>query len=257
VGGDIRAQVRCHNNLGIVLQVDSELEAARESLTTAIALARAAGMADLWAAAALNLGLIFQKLADYERASSLFSDALGLSASLKNTEYQLYALFNMAHTERERGAHVRACELYESTTALAQRIGQSDVEIGARAGEGLSLLALGRLDEARRPLAEAESRMTVRSEWFQGRELVEALRVLVASAEMRHTDMLEQFEAARALADSADLYSAAWLTAACAQALFAADPGVARAAVERYTERVDALGFTALSRQFGELAKES
>ena len=255
-GGDIRAQVRCHNNLGIVLQVDSEIEAARESLTTAIALARAAGMADLWAAAALNLGLISQKLADYDRASELFSEALGLSASLKNTEYQLYALFNMAHTERERGAFARARELYESTTALAQRIGQSDVEIGARAGEGLSLLALGKLDEARRPLAEAESRMTIRSEWFQGRELVEALRVLVASAERRYTDMLQQFEAARSLADASDLYSAAWLTAVCAPALFAVDPGVARAAAARYSDRVVALGFTALGRQFDELQLE-
>ncbi len=252
-GGDIRGQLRCYNNLGIVLQAESQIGAARESLATAISLARAAGMADLWAAAALNLGLIFQKLGDYDRASDLFSEALGLSASLKNTEYQLYALFNMAHTERERGEHARARELYDSTAALAQRIGQSDVEIGARAGEGLCLLALGRLDEARRPLAEAESRMTMRNEWFQGRELVEGLRVLVAAAEKRNTDVLEQYESARSLGDPADVYSVAWLTAACAPALFAIDPGVARAAVERYAARVRSLGFTALIEQFREL----
>jgi tetratricopeptide (TPR) repeat protein len=257
IAGDIRAQFHCYNNLGIVLQVDGQVVAARESLTTAIALARAAGMADLWAAAALNLGLIFQKLGDYFRASDLFSEALGLSASLKNTEYQLYALFNMAHTELERGEHARARELYESTTALAQRIGQSDVEIGARAGEGLCLLALGRLDEARRPLAEAESRMTMRAEWFQGRELVEALRVLVAAAEKRDTDVLAQYESARSLGDPADMYSVAWLTAMCAPALFAIDRGVARAAVERYAERVMKLGFTALTKQFEALERET
>ena len=253
--GDIRAQVRCYNNLGLVLQAESEIEAARESLTTAIALARAAGVADLWAAAALNFGLIIHKLGDYERARAAFSEAFELSASLKNTEYQLHALFNMAHTERERGEYARARELYESTTSLAQRIGQSNVEIVARAGEGLCLLALQRLDEARRPLAEAESRMTMRSEWFTGRELVESLRVLVAAAEQRGTDALEQFEAARALSDSADVYGAAWLTAACARALFAIDPGVARAAVERYAARVARLGFTGIAVQFRELER--
>ncbi len=251
--GDIRGQVRCYNNLGIVLQVDSQIAEARESLATAISLARASAMADLWAAAALNLGLIFQKLGDYDRASELFSEAMGLSASLKNSEYQLYSLFNMAHTERERGRHTRALELYESTKALAQRIGQSDVEIGARAGEGLCLLALGRLEEARRPLAEAETRMASRSEWFQGRELVETLRVLMAAAEGRSADAVAYFEAARALGDPADLFSAAWLTAACAPALLAIDRDRALVAVDRYAARVEALGFTALVRQFGEL----
>ncbi len=249
-GGDVRAQVRCYNNLGMVLQVENEIEAARESLATAIRLARVAGMVDLWAAAALNLGLITSKLGDYDGAQNLFSDALGLSASLKNTEYQLYALFNMAHSERERGLHTKAVELYESTAALAQRIGQSDVEIGARAGEGLSLLALGRLDEARRALAEVESRMTTRGGWFQGRELAEALRVLVAAGEKRDADALERFEAARLLSDSADLYSAAWLTAACAPALLAIDPAVVRAAVDRYAPGVESQGFAALVERF-------
>jgi tetratricopeptide (TPR) repeat protein len=252
--GDIRGQVRCYNNLGIVLQVDSQIAEARESLATAIALARASAMADLWAAAALNLGLIFQKLGDYERSSALFGEAMGLSASLKNSEYQLYSLFNMAHTERERGRPTRALELYESSKALAQRIGQSDVEIGARAGEGLCLLALGRLAEAKRPLAEAESRMALRSEWFQGRELVEALRALVAASEGRPDDARRMFEAARVLADPADLFSAAWLTATCAPALFEIDHAAARAAIDRYAERVEALGFTALVRRFRELA---
>ncbi|MGH7668986.1 MAG: hypothetical protein ACRENQ_05785, partial [Gemmatimonadaceae bacterium] len=110
-----------------------------------------------------------------------------------------------------------------------------------------------RLDEAHRPLAEAESRMAMRSEWFQGRELAEALRVLVAAAEGRTEDAVSQFEAARALGDPADLYSAAWLTAACAPALLLIDRDLALAAVERYAARVAALGFTALVRQFREL----
>ncbi|HET7630945.1 MAG TPA: AAA family ATPase [Gemmatimonadaceae bacterium] len=248
--GDIRTQVTCRIHLGMVLQAQSQMPAARESLSTAIAVARAAGMVDLWAAAALNLGLIFQKVGDVDRAGTLFGEALGLSASLKNTEHQLHALFNMANTERERGAHGKAREYYESTAALAQRVGQLDLEIGARAGEGLCQLALGRAEDARRTLAEAERLLATRSEWFQGRELLEALRVKVAADEQRHADVLALYESARSLGDPADLYGVAWLTAACAPALFAADPAVARAAVDRYAPRAAALGFAALTAKF-------
>ncbi len=254
--GDVRGQVRCHNNLGIVAQLESRMDLARESLTTAISLARAAGMPDVWGTAALNFGVMSQKLGDLKQARDLFRDALSLFAKVKNSELQLYALFNMAHVERELGDYASSAELYESTSALAQRIGQSDVEIGARAGEGLCLLAMGRLADARRPLAEAESRMATRAEWFQGRELVECLRVLVAAAEHRTTDALQLFEDARALADAADLFSAAWLTAACATALYAIDRGVARAAVERYTSRAASLGFMALAEKFRSLEQE-
>ncbi|HUX32447.1 MAG TPA: tetratricopeptide repeat protein, partial [Gemmatimonadaceae bacterium] len=254
--GDVRGQVRCYNNLGIVAQLESRIDTARESLTMAISLARAAGMPDVWGTAALNFGVMSQKLGDLDGARDLFGEALSLFAKVKNSELQLYALFNMAHVERERDEYTSAAELYESTASLAQRIGQSDVEIGARAGEGLCLLAMGRLDDARRPLAEAESRMATRSEWFQGRELVECLRVLVAAAEGRHTDALQQFESARALADASDLFAAAWLTAVCATALFAIDRGVARAAVERYATRVATLGFTALTERFRALEQD-
>ena len=95
--------------------------------------------------------------------------------------------------------------------------------------------------------------MASRTEWFQGRELVDALRVLIAAAERRNVDAVTHFEVARALADRADLYSAAWLTAACAPALVAIDRELALAAVDRYAERVAALGFTALVRRFREL----
>ena len=226
------------------------MDLAREFLTTAISLARAAGMPDVWGTAALNYGVMLQKLGDLDQARQLFREALSLFADVKNSELQLYALFNMAQVERELGEYASGAELYESTASLAQRIGQSDVEIGARAGEGLCLLALGRLEDARRPLAEAESRMAMRSEWFQGRELVEGLRVLVAAAEHRNGDAIEQFEIARALADPADVYGAAWLTAACAPALAEIDRGRARAAVERYASRVESFGFAALAARF-------
>jgi tetratricopeptide (TPR) repeat protein len=253
-GGDVRTQVRCRTYLGLALQTAGRMDEARESLITAIAVARAAGMADLWAAAALTLGLNFRKVGNLDRASELFSEALGLSSSLKNTRYQLQALFNMAHTERERGASNRAREYFESTAALAQRVGQSDLEIGARAGEGMCLLALGRPDDARRSLADVERLMASRAgEWFQGRELVEALRVLVAAADKHHAEVVTMYEAARSLGEPTDLFSVAWLTAECAPALAAVSTDVAQKAIARYARQAETLGFSALVERFGAL----
>jgi hypothetical protein len=51
-------------------------------------------MPDLWGAAALNLGVLLQRCGDYDRARELFAEALGLFATVKQSEYQLGALYN-------------------------------------------------------------------------------------------------------------------------------------------------------------------
>ncbi|MDB4905390.1 MAG: diguanylate cyclase [Gemmatimonadetes bacterium] len=248
--GDVRGQARCWNNLGIVGQTEMRVDEAREALTTAIALARAAGMPDLWGTAALNLGVMANKAGDYDRARELFGEALALFAAVKNSELQLYALYNMANVERERGAFDSASELYEATSSLAKRIGAADVEIGALAGEGLCHLEMGRLDVARGPLKQMEARLGDRSDWFQGRELVETFRVRLAVAEGEPDIALERFRTAHAMAEGADLYSAAWLTAACADVMMPLDPEGVRARVGSYGDRVESLGYIELTRRY-------
>jgi tetratricopeptide (TPR) repeat protein len=251
--GDVRGQARCHNNLGITAQLEMRPDYGRESLQMAMTLARAAGMSDLSGTAALNLGVINQKLGDYDRAKELFGDALALFAAVKNGELQLYALYNMANLERERGDYASGAELYESTWSLAQRVGQADLEIGALAGEGLCQLALGKLDVAKVHSAEVEQRMSNREGWFQGRDLVDALRVRTAVTEGKLEEALEAFESARGMAEEYDVYAAAWLTAACADSLFAHYPDQMRSAIQRYSGQVGALGFTDLTRKYEEL----
>jgi tetratricopeptide (TPR) repeat protein len=248
--GDVRGQARCHNNLGIVAQLEMRPDYGRESLTMAMTLARAAGMPDLSGTAALNLGVINQKLGDYDRARELFGDALALFAAVKNGELQLYALYNMANLERERGDFASGAELYESTWSLAQRVGQADLEISAIAGEGLCQLNLGKLDAAKVHAAEVEQRMATREGWFPGRDLVDALRVHMAVSESRYEEAMQAFESARTIAEESDMYSAAWLTAACADLLLSHYPDRIRAAVQRYAGQVGALGFADLIRKY-------
>lgn len=251
--GDVRGQARCHNNLGITAQLEMRADYGRESLTMAMTLARAAGMSDLSGTAALNLGVVTQKLGDYERAKELFSESMALFATVKNSELQLYALFNMAGLERERGDFASGAEMYEATASLAQRVGQADVEIGAMAGEGLCLLALGKVDAASALSAEVERRATTREGWSHGRELVDALRIRLTASQGRFSEALAMFETAQANAAQFDMYCAAWLTGATADLLLPHFPDQMRAAIERYSSQVNALGFAELMRRYRDI----
>ena len=248
--GDVRGQGRVHGNMGVAAQFEARLDQASQSFAKSIAVARAAGMPDIWGFAAVNLGVLSQKCGDYDRARELFAEALGLFAAVKHSEYQLGALYNMAHVERELGLWESAAELYDATTPLAQRIGQSDIEIGASAGAGLCLLELGRLNAARGALADVETRMEARPDWFQGREIAEALAIRIDAADGKFEKALSHLEHAVALAESADLYNAAWLTVACAEALFDFDRDRVRACINRYSDRVRQLGYPEMTRRY-------
>jgi tetratricopeptide (TPR) repeat protein len=211
-------------------------------------------MPDIWGFGAVNLGVLLQKCGEYDRARELFAEALGLFAAVKHSEWQLSALYNMANVERELGLWESAAELYDATTPLAQRIGQSDIEIGASAGAGLCLLELGRLNAARGALEDVRVRMETRPEWFQGREIAEALAIRVDAAEGQYEEALTRLERAVALAEAADLYNAAWLTVSCAEALFDYDHDRVKLCIDRYRDRVRKLGYPEMTRRYEALA---
>jgi len=248
--GDVRGQGRVHGNMGVAAQFEARLDQASQSFAKSIAVSRAAGMPDLWGTAALNLGVLSQKCGDYDRARELLAEALGLFAAVKHSEYQLGALYNTANLERELGLWESAAELYDATIPLAQRIGQSDIEIGASAGAGLCLLELGRLNAARGALADVQSRMETRPDWFQGREIAEALAIRIDAADGAYEKALGELEHAVALAEGADLYNAAWLTVACAEALIDFDRDRVQACINRYRDRVRKLGYPEMTRRY-------
>jgi len=252
--GDVRGQARSYGNLGIAAQFEARLDEAAEAYGRAISIARSGGMPDIWGVAAVNLGVLSQKCGEYDRARDLFGEALGLFAAVKHSEFQLGALYNMAHVERELGLWESAVELYEATSPLAQRIGQSDIEIGALAGIGICFLELGRMDAARRTNDALKARMGSRPDWFQNRELVEAFLVRLAVREGDHTEALERFASAVTLAESSDLYCAAWLTASCADDLIELHAEGVRSSVRRYGERVRKLGYAEMTRRYDSLS---
>ena len=251
--GDARGQARCYNNLGNGAAARGAWQEARQSYSTAITLARAAGMPDLWGTAATNLGLTYARSGDYERARELHGEALALVAAVKNSEIQLYALYNMAHIDWETGAWDSGAELYEATASLAQRIGADDVEIGAMAGVGLCKAAAGDLEAAREAYAVVEERIRRRPDWFQGRELVEALHVVLLTSAGRVEEAVETFAAVLPTAEASELYTAAWLTAVCARNLLPSAPERIRPWIMRYASQVEKLGYSDISKRLNGL----
>jgi len=252
--GDARGQARTYGNMGVVAQFESRLDAAVEAYSKAITVGRAGGIPDMWGVAALNLGVLSQRCGDYDKARDLFSEALGLFVAVKHSEYQLAALFNMAHAEREIGRWESARQLYETTISLAQRIGQADIEAGAMAGAGLCALELGNDDEARSAIRGLESRTKDRTDWFVGREVVEALQIRsdVSNDERRDT-VVQRLARSVELAESTDAYCAAWLISSCAETVSRIDRNGVGDLLHTYAERVKKLGYPEMTRRFDAL----
>jgi tetratricopeptide (TPR) repeat protein len=253
--GDVRGQARSYMNMGIAAQFESRLEEASQAYGRALTVARAGGMPDVWGLAALNLGVLSLKLGDYDHARELFAEALGLFAAVKHSEYQLAALFNMADADRETGSWESAAQLYDATIPLAQRIGQADIEIGAMAGAGLCALELGRIGEARTAASAVADRVRNRAEWFQGREAVEALAIRMEAHVGNYGGAFERLSAAVALAETADVYTAAWIIAAVAGGFPDTDGEALAGFVNRYADRVKKLGYAEMTRRFDTLLR--
>jgi hypothetical protein len=96
--------------------------------------------------------------------------------------------------------------------------------------------------------------MGSRPDWFQGREIVEALFVRMAVLEGRPIEGFSRFTSALALAETSDLYSAAWLTAVCAEALIGFDQEAVKSSILRYRDRVTKLGYAEMTRRYDALA---
>ena len=65
-----------------------------------------------------------------------------------------------------------------------------------------------------------------------------------------HKQALERFSSAVSLAESSDLYCAAWLTASCADDLLSLDQERVKSSIQRYGDRVRKLGYAEMTRRY-------
>jgi predicted ATPase len=240
--GDAVRCVRVLNNIGVLELLSNNWDEARRMLTLASDQARTAHLINSWGRAELNLGVLAGRMGDHDGAARALAEALRLTSMVQNSEDQLYATYNLAHLERERLRLREAADTYALVTELAERIGQVEVQAGALAGLGLCRFLLGDVSAARESLERASPMMELLLEWFQGRELMEALKIHLLLTDDRVSEAAEVFARALEAAGPSDVYGAAWLTAEFGQTFHTHLPVEVEAAVRAYACRPELLG---------------
>jgi tetratricopeptide (TPR) repeat protein/GGDEF domain-containing protein len=239
--GDNFRRVRCFINLGVLEMYENDWDAAQSAFGSGVDEARTSGLTELWGLGSLNLGVTAARVGEYDMAAQYLGEALRLCAVVQNTEYQLYAAYNLAHLDRDRGNLREAADTYELVMALAERIGQAEVLEGARAAFGLIRLSMGRERDAREAAARVAPFLASRSDWFQGRELAEALLVRLCLLDREYEKAVEGFTRALDLAHPTDMFGASWLTAEFGDLLRPYAPVIVASAIKRYASRPEAL----------------
>jgi diguanylate cyclase (GGDEF)-like protein len=252
--GDIRGQASSQNCAGVIAQFEGRVNDAQSAFVQAMSMAKIAGIPHVEGASAMNLGVLLQKRGDYDRARALFAESMTSFAMVKNSEYQLISLFNMANCERELGVLESAAELFATTSSLADRIGHGDMELAGLSGAGLCYLGMSMEDRARSLAAEVRSRLDRRTEWYQARELAEALIIRILVLDGAVDEALARFESALVAAEAMDMYAAVWLTLACAKALERVDTDRVKLSIDRYATTVQTLGYDELTKRYAVLA---
>ena len=252
---DMRGQARCHINLGIAHLHAGNWEQSTKDLNTALTLSRTMGMRDPWGAAAINLGVMYLKRGEHGKAREMLSEALAIYSALGHKERQLYCLYNLANLDREMGEHVTGEELYDISSAMAAEVGQEDVRLGAAAGRGLARLAAGNLDGAKAALSICEDFCNGRADWFQGREMLETLRIRVAAANGEKEKALKHFNDSLKLAEGKDDYGTMFMVAECGKELMLHDGKTVRPVCEKHAEQAKKVGYNRLCANFAEMMK--
>lgn len=240
--GDRSGQLRCQINVGSASDRAGNQAGAEASYQSALELAREMRATEITGVALLNLGVLSLKAGRPDRARSRCDEALAIFTTAAHEPYRLAALYNLAHIARAERDAARALELYSACAALAARIAQVDVQIGALAGAGLAALDLCDSGGARAQLLQAQQLIANRADWwFQGRERFEALAIrlkAMACTAAPSDDVVDTLLSALAHAESHDQYAAIWLGAECASLMHAALPETQVTRVSKVRERL-------------------
>ena len=249
---DRGGQARCSINMGIIHGLSNDSNEAERAYTRALDGARNAHASDLAGLACVNLGVLYLKRGRAELAGERFEEALTAFVAAQHEPHRLGTLLNLAHLARENGHWDKATSLYTEVIALAVHTGQPDVELGARAGAALTELALGRTAAASDQARAITARMDGRPGWwFQGREIVEALRIRIAAARRDYTEAVSLLKENVENLQGRDLYAAGWLLGECAQAL--PPDRVPFSLITELSPRIEAHGYAGLALRFATL----
>jgi diguanylate cyclase (GGDEF)-like protein len=251
--GDRCGEARCYINIGLIQQDAGDLTAAEVAYDRALESAERANALDLAGLASLKLGILYLRRGQLDEANERYNEALERFTESSNEPQRLDTLYNMAHLARERDDWSAASTLYEQVVAVAARTGQPEVELGARAGQALAALAVGAQSVADDAMRWIRSNVEPRPEWwFQGRDLVDALRIRLAAERGDDAHALRLLHEAVAIAGRYDPYVAAFLVAECAPSLRRSTEALVTL-IDQISPEVETLGFAAVAERLSVL----
>jgi diguanylate cyclase (GGDEF)-like protein len=251
--GDLVGEARCHINMGLIRQRNGELAAAETAYDDALKAANQAKAVDLAGTAALNLGVLQMQRGQLDHASERFEQAHELFSKSSNEGHRLVTLYNMANLARESEDWSTAATLYEQVMSVAARIGQPDVELGARAGQALASLAVGSRSVAEEAMRWIRTNVEPRPEWwFQGRDLVDSLRIRLAAERGDEAHAMRLLNEAVTIAGKYDPYAAVYLVAECGPSL-RRNADALLTLIDQIMPEVEAQGFAGVARRLSVL----
>ena len=255
--GDAFRRVRGLNNIGVLEMVSNNPDEAWRVLTIAVEQARTAGLLESWGRAELNLGVLAGRIGNYEGALRAFSEALRLMSMVQNSEEQLYATYNLADLQREHDRPREAADTYALVVDLAERIDQVHLQVAAYAGYGLCQFELADVAGARGALEKGAAISEGLGEWFQGRELLEALKLHLLIHDENIDAAVALLESSMKVAHDTDISGAAWLIAEFGLALRPHAPELVQSAVDRYALHREVLSTPKMKKRFDVLLLDS
>jgi tetratricopeptide (TPR) repeat protein len=251
--GDRCGEARCYINIGSIRESAGDLVAAEVAYDRALEAAERANALDLAGLASLHLGTVFLRRGQFDRATQQYAKALDRFTESSNDRQRLVTLYNMANLARATDDWPTASALYEQVVSVATRIGQPDVELGARAGQALAALAVGARAAAEDAMRWIRANIEPRPEWwFQGRDLVDALRIRLAAERGDDAHALRLLHEAVAIAGRYDPYVAAFLVAECAPSLRRSTDALITL-IDQISPDVEALGFAVVAERLSVL----
>ena len=249
-------EARCHINIGIIQQRDGEVAGggsgvrprARGGEQRARRRSRRHSRRSTSACCYLRRGQLDLASERFEEALELLHGVVERSPPPRRrcTTWRT-SLVRAKTGRRRRRCTSRSCR-------SPARIGQPDVELGARAGQALASLAVGSRSVAEDAMRWIRTNVEPRPEWwFQGRDLVDALRIRLAAE--RGDDAHAMRSAARSgrRSPASTIRTSRRISSRNARRRCAVNADALLALIDQIMPEVEALGFAGVAQRLAVL----
>jgi tetratricopeptide (TPR) repeat protein len=152
---DEAARAKILLNLGVIANIEGDLEAARDSYLVSRAIARDLGDREGEAYALHNLGMLYADRGEWQEAREAYAQCLALAEAQGNRQMAATLLINEAELHCRQGRFDDAVSACERSLAILSEIGD-EVTLGeALRWQGVAYLGLGAFGQARPRLMDA------------------------------------------------------------------------------------------------------